>query len=145
MTTVYSSHIETSLNQPSILLAVLELSLHTINYIKVDVCLILDIYVAPVKNFTGLEVFTAHDSEFKYYYKRNILKDYLRYRCKCSSYLKTEILVKERFVLQHENTATGIEEESVYLLWRNSGYILLNMKNPLLFPGLYVEAVVHSL
>lgn len=33
-----------------------------------------------------------------------------------NSYLKTEILVKERFVLQHEKTAAGIEEESVYLL-----------------------------
>lgn len=39
--------------------------------------------------------------------------------------------MKEKFVLQHEKIATGIEEESVYLLWRNSGYILLNMKNPL--------------
>lgn len=119
------------MNQPFILLAVLKLSLHTINYIRVDVCLILDISVAPVKNSTGLEVFTAHDSEFKYYYKMNILKDYLKYRYKCRSYLKTEILVKERFVLQHEKIATGIEEESVYLLWRNSGYIPQNMKNPL--------------
>lgn len=91
----------------------------------------LDIYVAPVKNFTGLEEFTTHDNEFKYYYKQNILKDYLKYRSKCSSHLKTEILVKERFVLQHEKIATGIEEESVYLLWRNSGYIPLNTKNPL--------------
>lgn len=131
MTTVCSSNTETSLNQTFILLAVLKLSLNTINYIRVDVCLILDIYVAPVKNFHWLGVFTAHDREFKYYYKLNILKDYLKYRCKCCSHLKTEILVKERFVLQHEKIAAGIEEESVYLLWRNSGYILLNMKNPL--------------
>lgn len=90
-----------------------------------------DIYVAPVKNFTGLEELTAHDNEFKYYYALNMLKDHLKYRCKYSSHLKTEILVKEKFVLQHEKIATGIEEESVCLLWRNSGYILLNTKNPL--------------
>lgn len=58
MTTVCSSNTETSLDQPFILLEVLKLSLHTINYIRVDVCLILDIYVAPVENFTGLEVLT---------------------------------------------------------------------------------------